>query len=339
MRLVYVDDITTAIGSGLDYLHSRRSADGFWRDFAIAGESDMWTTAFVGSLLAEMDDSRAQDMAQQALEWLLQTDPAERWAYSPDAARDADTTAWVLRLWERLRVAGDELCDGYKFLESHLTSTGGISTFSSVDFVEKFGRDIDRRGWYSAHTCVTAAAAALKQTEGSTRVRLLQYLRSSQNTGGYWTGYWWIDDLYTTALSVEALSATGQLKDIERVRRASTWVLGCIADTGRVTTLQHPEGSPFATALAVRALSHADFAGRASSTAGDWLVRAQQGDGSWRSSARLRLPMPNEVVVDESRWLRQPSRPTRWNAALLDQHRLHTTAMVVNALFLLVANR
>lgn len=333
VQLAKSHDVPSAIEAGLEFLRLRQTAEGFWTDFSIAGESDMWTTAFVAAFLAEMKDSRAQVMAKGALEWLLRTDLEVRWAYSPQAARDCDTTSWVLRLWERLRDVRYESCDGFPFLERHLTPEGGLCTFSEEDFVSKFGTaGVDRRGWYSVHTCVTAAAATLRPSEGTVVIQSLQYLRNTQRADGSWSGYWWIDDIYTTALAIEALSATGEPEDQIRVQRAADWIIQLTDGTGRVVTSHQSQGSPFATGLSIRALI---YAGVSCESAGDWLARAQLSDGSWQSSARLRLPLPHEVQVDEARWLRQAAKPTIWNSPLLDQHGIHSSAVAVNALALL----
>lgn len=324
--------VTDAIQGGLEYLRSRRSSGASWSDFDLfGGESDVWVTAFTGRMLAETEEPSAREMADDALDWLVARPSDQRWVYSSEAPRDADSTVCVLRLADRMGRETPETGEGYAFVESHMGADGAVSTYQDADFRAKFGADdVDRSGWYSGHGCVTAAAATLPRLDGVSRS--LQYLRDHQGADGSWTGYWWLDSEYTTAFAVEAFTVSGDERDRARIRDAARWVAERFEDRGAVETPRSPEGAPFVTALGVRLLKLADEGRRIRQSAVDWLVRSQRADGSWPSSAVLRVPRPWEVEPDESRWSRQHENEMIFDSPCFDHNRCLTTATVINVL-------
>ncbi len=317
--------LNRAIQRGLEFLDERQSGDGHWEDFGISGTSDKWTSAYVGSMLAEINLPNSRRMAGSALAWLREVEAEGRWGYSEEAPHDADTTTWVCRLADRLGQGIGERTRA--FLLEHLRPDGRLATFDSSDFVEKFGRDRDRRGWYSGHLCVTAAAASLP--DPLIRERTLQALVESQCDDGSWDGYWWLDREYTTALAIEAM--VGEPVFESQRARAVKWLMSRVPPGTLIPTLHRPDGSPFASAFAVRGLAMAGKTDVVRSLARR-LTEAQDREGGWIASAALRLPYPDVFVPDAEHWAPRDGG-TIWDRPLWDQNALHTTATVVNALW------
>jgi squalene cyclase len=163
----------------------------------------------------------------------------------------------------------------------------------------------------------------------------MAYLRDSQKEDGYWISYWWCEREYATAHAVRALAMHNDSGDFQRIKRALDWTSGKISVEGSVQNSDFPGGSPFATALALQTLAAPTIMKTGnqkniSKNCANWLLGQQQPDGSWQSSARLRIPPPGEQY---------PDRIQKWNYHTLgggsmrkDQNRLFSTATVLNAL-------
>jgi hypothetical protein len=321
-----------AINAALAFLLARRNQAGWWRDFldrarppAVDGwltgyPSDEWVTAYVGAAVAAVEHPEARDAAGAGLQLLLERRSRGGWGYHALVPADADTTTWVLRLAAALEFPGNNrLRDARAFLAGQIEAGGGVATYPAdaapalADFTAMPG---PYEGWCGTHVCVTAAAAALDLGPGP-----LEFLRRAQRRDGSWTGYWWDDDEYATARAVEALAASG---DRASVAGAVRWAESRIGADGSVQSIAHGRSSPFATALALRALIVGGAPGRgARARATSWLLSEQRADGSWEPSARLRIPAPDQ---------RDPLVSPETTFSYLDDDAIFTTATVLAAL-------
>lgn len=330
-------DVRDCIGRGLRFLLDGRSADGWWWDYDLRGPSNAWITAYVGCVLAELPDERARAAAYEALETLLpvQTE-AGGWSYDHIIApTDPDTTGWVLRLAAFLGRSGESwTARAWHFISQHVHDDGLVSTYvpdlaASIFALYPMVPAWD--GWCSGHDCVTAAVAGLRDLPE--HPRLIETLLARQLPTGQWRAYWWEDQELSTAFAVEALAAepgTAQAR-----AAAARWAAGRIGSDGAVVTRLHPEGSPFATALAARTIAAADGdeydEARAAATA--WLVAAQRPDGSWVRSARLRMPLPWDLDWDNfTDWTYDKVGKECLGTIARDTKGLHTAATVVKTL-------
>jgi hypothetical protein len=304
-----------ALAGAVEFLLLHQAQTGRWSDFVLpAGPSDEWVTAFVATSLLETGAHAALDPARRAWAALLRRRPEEPgWGYNRLTPADADSTAWALRLASALAVENlERVVAAGHFLTRHVREGGGVTTYAERDPIHRYTRlpdDASMAGWQAAHACVTAAAAPAAGQPA------LDYLSGEQTADGHWEGYWWWDDEYTTALAAEALAPARE--------RAVAWALTRVRASGAVESTDG-KSSPWATAWCVRILRLASTpAARAACDAAvRWLVETQRADGSWRSSARLRVPMPAHL---------DPSGHDKRIEAL-DQHRVFTTAAVAAAL-------
>jgi squalene-hopene/tetraprenyl-beta-curcumene cyclase len=328
--------------SAIDFLLSVRDSDGWWRDFDVAGPSDAWITGYVATALALSGNSEALSIARSAWRLLARRDPHRRgWGYHRRVPADSDTTAWAMLLAQELGVRHSiRVARARRFLARHMLPDGGIATYSSHGPIGRFTGIRGRfAGWSSSHTCVTATAASLQALPS--RDRALEFLRDRQAPGGTWRAYWWHDPEYATAHAIEALAANRE--DHDRVRNAARWVATRIDDNGFVVTDIEPQGSPFATALAMRILVSAVGSGVAGgyelqliSRSARQLVETQRPDGAWRASARLRVPPPDLRDADAFvGWGRDGRGATSIGTVVCDRRAIHTTATVLRALLAL----
>jgi hypothetical protein len=325
-----------ALRHGLDFLLARRDADGRWRDFDLLGPSDDWITAYVAGVLFQLPDDEAVRAAREAMELLI---PEQHdnggWNYSEVAPEDADSTGWVLQLAELVGRSGEPWARrGREFLACHVGDDGLVATYEPGLAKAAFGRYPvvpSWDGWCGGHVCVPAAVAMLADLPQ--RAQVINGLLNSQLTTGQWPAYWWIDQELSTALAVEALARVPRTREARAA--AARWAASRIGPGGAVTTALHPEGSPFATALALRTVVAADAgvgADRVPAAAG-WLVRSQHEDGSWTPSARLRMVLPWETDPDSyADWTFDGVGRLCLGTIARDTVGLHTTATVVRAL-------
>lgn len=300
------------------FLLAAREGDGWWRDFeTLAGVSDAWVTAYVACALAESEDARARAAARAAFELLLRRCPgANGWGYNSGVGFDADSTSWVCRLalalGEWLRVSRAAASLGACQREN-----GGLATYQNATGVRRsmhLAESENFEGWCSAHTCVTAAAAYLPTPF---QAGALKYLRRSQSSEGCWIPYWWVDVDYATALAVEALMTTDQGNDDAALMAATKW-----AETNRSVD------SPFNAACRMSILRRTSSFAAAGLRAR--LEDQQSSDGSWPSSARMRIPPPSML---------HPEYCRQWDpfgkgisSIVKDRRRIYTTATVLRAL-------
>ncbi len=258
------------------------------------------------------------------------------WSFNRHSPEDADSTAWSLRFALALGLQGRiRVTMGEDFLRGHITGAGGIATFRvDAERLHHFlqAPDVDLPGWMGVHTCVTAAAACVPAfTE-----LLVPWLLARQHEDGRWDGYWWEDPQYTTSLAVEALGMSTVGGRAGAMARAARWTASTLDDQGLVRNDDFPDGSPFATALAVRTLLLARGVrnhDRVVEQAVRRLMAMQRGDGSWQPSARLRVPPPT-MVTPENQAAWRSGTGLAWGTWSLDQHALFTTATVLGCLVL-----
>ncbi|WP_445634101.1 Squalene cyclase C-terminal domain-containing protein [Nostoc sp. DSM 114161] len=322
------------IESAVTFLLTARNSEGWWIDFHLAaGLSDEWVTGYVGTMLANIPDSRVPKAVSTA--WNLLNSRRHRvngkWGYNRLPPGDADSTGWVLQLARAIGESDSErACQAMQSLTDHKRPDGGICTYESEESIRAFihaSPEIGFAGWCGSHTCVSAAIAALPEY----RSQLQDYLRSTQQNDGSWLAYWWQDSEYVTALAAEAIAACYPNSDC--ITNAVVWGMNRLNSQGFVATSDNPSGSPFATAWCLRLLilRRQDTAVQAAMTkATDWLLAQQQPNGSWVSSARLQVPLPDDLNPNQfNQWI---YHGTIQGSLAFDKHCVFTTATVLQAL-------
>ncbi len=305
---------------GIAYILRSRSGDGWWRDFKNnGGVSDQWVTAYVGGALAGTSDALANAAAISAYQQLASSLAGRPgWSYNDGVPPDADSTIWACRLGEALGDCSGAAANGLQFLQRCQRLNGGIATYPAANEVRKAMRLPEStrfRGWCMAHTCVTSAASGLNTFRNCPRLR--DFLVRTQDPEGYWAAYWWCDPEYATALSCEALANSQSEAETQAVNNAVQWARG-----------RGSSGTPFALGWRARILASVH-----DSTALDLaalLVERQLEDGSWSSSARMRIPPP--YLKDPKYYWGWSEEETGIGSVRTDPARLFTTASVLAAL-------
>ncbi len=328
-------EVAPASEAALRFLLRARNWQGWWQDFRLApGFSDEWVTAYVGTVLAAFPDARATEAATAAWNLLTRRQRSSgAWAYNALPPGDADSTGWAVQLADAVGEGQSERAQlARRYLAQHVRPDGGIATYASDGPIRRFINlppDRSLRGWCGTQPCVTAAIALLPDFYPQVR----PYLRVVQGDNGSWQSYWWCEDEYATCLAAEVLARGGEPEDAPRVERAVRWACERVNHAGFVATDKHPEGSPFATALCLRTLLLAhdpDTIGEPVQAVTAWLVDQQRPAGSWISSARLRVPQPDDKHPDTYQGWVYGGRIQ--GSIVFDQRGIFTTATVLKAL-------
>jgi len=302
-----------AIDAAVAFLLGARNQAGWWLDYDgfSEGPAEEWVTAYVAHALHMSAGANANAHDAVVRAWrLLEKRARCGWGWNFLQPLDADSMVWSLRLAGDLGMEkAPKALEAIACLGRHVQADGGIATYHR-DFYADWsnGKEVNA-AWYEAHACVTAAAAHLPGLGPAP----LEYLRLVQRADGFWRGYWWRSDLYTTTLAAEALAATGNADDAGRVARA---VEATLAWLDRDIGGDGPRDPSFEMALALRTLllSPAGPWDRVAQLA-DRLRGAQLADGSWRASAALSIPNKQGELVPA-----------------IDNRRCLTTATVLEAL-------
>ncbi len=279
---------------GVAFLASRQAPDGRWADFdTLAGPSDEWVTAFVAAALARQPGTLARRCAAAAWRSLRRRRWwAAGWGYAAHVPCDADSTLWVLHLADRLGVKRSwRLGRARRLVARHAGPDGGIATYRLPGPIRRFtGLPVQERfrGWRAAQVCVTAVAAGLKGL--AAQAGALAYLRRAQLEDGSWSGYWWVDREYATALAVDALALGDDADARPALERGVSWAASRLRGAQGLTA--------FPLACALRAALRGRTAAEAVRRGLGRLVGEQLGDGSWPSSATLRIPPPDVIDPD-----------------------------------------
>jgi len=300
--------IEKALSAALGYIVSHQSEDGSWVDWQLpTGESDAWTTAYVGSKLVLLPDhlmARAEAEIQRGAGWLLKhVYPDGGWGYNASVGSDSDSTAFSILL---LAAAGEDVPDcSRELLLSHQTADGGFATYLVSDVDDS---------WGASHPDVTPIALkALLSEEGRRRPAVdagVEYVMRARTTEGGWNSFWWGSPLYGTEASISFLTAAG-------------------VDWDARSTVKHllatKTSDAFEGALLVSSLLHLNLEETEKTVlelVAD-LIEKQLADGSWESRPILRVTRRDCL---------QPWREENAGPLFSDPKRLFTSSTVLSAL-------
>lgn len=322
-----INTLTESAVKAEGFLIKQIKSNGLWSDFmTLAGPSDEWVSGYIGSSLAESGNVSVKKMSLTVLRKLLfKRFWLGGWGYNHLVPPDADSTVWVLQLNQNLKGKhGWRIKRAIRFLNNHVNkSTGGIKTYHNSFAIRAFTKLNKSRikfdGWCSDHICVSAAFAHLDHPQ---QPAVLDFLRKNQLDDGSWNSYWWTDKEYATALAAEALFKSGHDDDRGKCRSAVNWAISRIKDGPK---------SSFAASLLLRILlTVRPLDLEYINILTDYLLKSQIEDGSWPSSAFLRIPPPDITNPDNFQLWRENGGGG--GSFQRDYGRLFTTATIYNSI-------
>jgi hypothetical protein len=318
-----------ALRRGVDRLIAIAGQRG-WHGFrTLAGDSDVWVTAFVVAHVGPATTRRATVGRARGDLAAAQT-PSGGWTFGGDVPPDADSTAWALLALERTRLLDAERRRrAGEFLAEHVVGDGYATYRQGSGIAEFIGagtRSVE--GWTSEHPDVTAAVLAAGPPGTTSRERLtrLAALVARQTGAGWWPAYWWRSPQYTTALLLRALRRHERALPSEQRQRLVNAFAREQLPEGGFPLGASPDADAFSTALALDALCHigGDEAASLRKRSGAALLAAQLEDGGWLGDFQLRIPPPD---VRDPELVRGWSRGGRGGGSfVLDRDGIFATA-------------
>jgi len=153
------------------------------------GSSLAWTTACIGSTLAEFRSVPGETLgAILSLQW-----NCGGWSYNQNSVPDADTTLRVLQFLKKVGFSDRVLIDkSEKFVISHQQVDGGIATYHP-EAVAMMG--YSEGGWTTSHPCVTALATNIlrdKQARAKANRYLVNRLKKGDARAYWWRTPWYV---------------------------------------------------------------------------------------------------------------------------------------------------
>lgn len=303
------DYVESAIINALEYILSHQSENGSWIEWKLPpGESDAWTTAFIGCKLRFLPQrlkSMIMDPAKTASEWIAKKQyPDGGWGYNDFVGSDADSTAYCIIFLDSMGKTVPY--KAYLLLDRFQSPDGGFSTYISRNF---------NGSWGTSHPDVTPVALMAAMTKYGLNHPLMrkgiEYVLTQQTPEGIWNSFWWNTFLYSTELSLAVINAVETNIDKSKVKK---------------TLLKVKPENAFEAAILISSLlytdPHKNEIDAIDKIVND-LLKTQQPNGSWISAPILRLT---------DRKCFEPWKHGDSGTVYLDPNRLFTTSTVVEAL-------
>jgi hypothetical protein len=182
-----VQQMLTCVEIGQEYLLSKLD-NGLWLMFhhLAHGPSLAWTTASVGSSLAEFNAVPHEVI--KAILSLRHEDGG--WSYNPSVPSDADTTLRVMQFLRKIGFTDQNIITAAEtFVLLHQQPDGGFTTYRP-EIVKAMGYSLCD-GWCASQPCVTALA--VNQLSDAMAVRRAKaFLQHSGSQAYWWRGPFYV---------------------------------------------------------------------------------------------------------------------------------------------------
>lgn len=284
------EKIDSIYDNGLKFLLNAQQQSGFWRDFQIfKGYSDQWTTAYIANILCELPKTKEIKNAI-ALSWsaLKRTfRKGKGWGYNYYTPVDGDSTSWALLLASK--VDGEFFEKNKHIINRFIIPGEGTTTYVDkkeiMEYINLTQND-SFLGWNSAHNCISGVT---NQIPG---IDLTNIIESRKEKEGFWKGYWWSDHSYATNQCCSSLKTYAKAP-LEEDSGLFYKVLNASLNNSSINK----------------------------KTLLSEIEEQQTTKGGWPGSAKIIVPMPNELLYNQN---------SNWEK--LDVKGLFTTATILKFL-------
>lgn len=238
--------VQQSIDAAVAYLAKQVIRGICYGDFGLRhGKSDAWTTAIVGSTLAEFNYQKTHEMVAALLR--LQH-KVGGWGYNNNVPPDADTTLRVMEFFLKTGSVASSVIDrAAQFVLLHQKKNGGIATYLP-EAVRKM--HYEYYGWTVSHPCVSALAFRVLPP-GRRNNSLFRYIADLEK-GRDFRSYWWATNRVAAHLLSEV--STDPVAD-DSLDIALELLCKCNYNSydyelcGRLMGMQSPDGSFTRTSL------------------------------------------------------------------------------------------
>ncbi len=306
-------ELSNSINKAAAFLCMQRNPAGWLQDYTDihTPHSDEWMMAFVGHKLSKLGD-KYQMVAMELLENILTINrPTEGYGWGYTISADSDVSSWVMNLIKELKIGiGSEKINSLShFINTHQCSNGGVASYLESIFCQYNVIFDHTKVCFETLPCVTAITLPYLVNQELA----INYLLEDQTESGCWTSHWWPDHEYTTQFVVEALAT--YKPDSLAIQKASDWAVSKVDENGAVYSQYLGKESPFCTAACLKIILLSKQNTEITHKMAKWLVNNQNYNGSWQSSATLRM-------IDRDRWILD-NKAIYSSAAIMDSLNLY----------------
>jgi len=303
------ESLSEAVNGGVKFLTDKQFHEGFWHDYDLEiGNSRAWTTAYVAKCLLNFSEyDRVSDALDKACRAIMRIKTPFGWGYNLVTAEDADTTAFCLYVLKYIEKS--DRCNSFSLLSPYIDKDGAVRTFLGSEF----------GSWSTEHTDVAATVghALLKydprnELAGLIAERIYHQLKCS---GGI-KAFWWESSFYLWAHVLEFYYNWNP-------KHKFTQEAAC-----EFLSFNHEPQLPFEKGLYLKAKYYAEtiLNCRLQKNVDEEILLQslfadQNRDGSWPSSALMKIPLQLSVGSGVE--------------IAYDLNRLLTTATILESLYLL----
>lgn len=279
----------------IDYLLATRRQDGSW---AIDRDLEIAVTAYAILALTECAPVASDPRLSSTRDWLIAAQwqepfrplqlPAGGWSWAnPSGWPESEDTAVVLSALLELGVSTDHPAAkrGLRFLLTRQNGDGSWSEWVRDSSMVHDGPCVGVTG----HVLMALHQLGLPGHAKSPVGRGMRYLAGEQQPDGSAASLWFRDSTHGTSKLIETYAELGRVDDAV-VAKAQQWLLDNQRDDGSwpATVVEGPaSGTAEETAWAVYSLLRAGRSPQSPevSRGVQWLLDAQNDDGTWRPSA------------------------------------------------------
>ncbi len=321
-----------AINKGIQHLLSLM-VNNRWKGFpTLAGQSDIWVTAFVLTHIFHL--CKQKEALKRSQNFLLASQhPSGGWSYSNQVPPDADSTSWCLMaLQSHKEFNVDAIEEAKAFLWSHFTNDS-LSTYTAESGIREFisapGLETIA-GWTAAHPDVSIAAV-LAAIQNDKVPQVMNWLLARQAREGLINSYWWRGPYYTTTLFLRALTKLKLRLPQEQAKKIAEALVHEQKVNGGFVLGSSENTDAFTTGLALESFINLSYPGlhQQINKCANALLLSQNENGGWAGNFILRIPAP---------FITDPNQVASWNnggggnSFVEDGEGIFATAMACHAL-------
>lgn len=336
-KVNYKDDnlkanIDFAIDISIDYILANFSND-YWEEYITqAGISSYWATSFIGTQLQPLEKnypeiSKVLDKAKT----FIRSSKSSLWSYNEQwNVEDADTSNFCfLFLNDDLNAIDKNKLEKWFAFQNE---DGGFSTYNDENILRKYFSQenyFSYDGWTQSHFCVSSVALHVlyyyKDIYQKEWIKLKNYITNKLENDSV-SSYWWTDDIYSIYYISAISDRVDFPKDIIENKLKKIFLYQNI-DGGFADFFGE---NLFYTGLALSCLSINNSFQEQIEKGIIYLLKNQYDDGSWENSNSLRIPRPEVLLPEISKF--DSIKTFGTNIRAMEFKRLFTTSVCLNTL-------
>lgn len=303
--------IKEKIRIGIEYIVSGYEFGKGWRDFL--GNSSGYSTHWVSSYIFWKIGDILPIKVIEDFKSIILTLPKKNGGvgYSQEIIPDCDSTSNYMHACHALNIEPILFQNSMNFILGHQKNDGGFSTYCNDHGLKKWKETkyTSFKGWTASHNCVTAVVFDLILNNYPSLIYTKRFkdtytnIVNKQSVHGFWESYWWHSLYFATSYNLLSLSKINRSKSYYK---GIKWILnerkGCYWDNGYNKDVPCIFSTVLALEVLVEELPYRPDLLDLIYGSVMWLLEQQKQNGSWVSNPILRIPNPNDEILENYNW-------------------------------------